>query len=124
LRGGGRQDIFCPKIMYEKLTKCPNFYDISRKFNKIREFCMIIARKWFFPDFWGHVPPAPPPSTTPMCAGLWRVSFVAKADTNTIRRSWIFCYYLNYCVTFYGSTCVFSFAVYTELIGARNSSLR
>ena len=68
---------FCPKNMYEKVTKCPNFtwflpeklakypnffIIFSRKINKIPEFYMtfarqipefyiIIARKIFFPNF-------------------------------------------------------------------------
>jgi len=34
---------FCPKNMYEKLTKYPNFYNIfSQNINKIPEFYMIL----------------------------------------------------------------------------------
>jgi len=55
---------FCPKIMYENLTECPNsmwylskklskctiFHDIClKKITKFAEFYMIIARKIFFP---------------------------------------------------------------------------
>ena len=45
---------FCPKIMNEKLTKCPNFYDICpEKNNKTPEFYMISARK--MPGFYTRV---------------------------------------------------------------------
>jgi len=54
---------FCPKNMYEKLTKCPNFtwflpktlskypnfMILARKINKIPKFYEIFARKW--PNF-------------------------------------------------------------------------
>jgi len=49
----------------EELSKYPNFYDICQKIYKIPEFYIIIARKIFFPNFRGHVPPVPP-SPTPM----------------------------------------------------------
>jgi len=53
-------DIFAWK-MYEKLTKCPNFYDIVRKINKIPNFAWFLTEKCpnlykncpekLFPDF-------------------------------------------------------------------------
>ena len=60
----GARHIFCPKNMYEKLKKCPNFtwflpeklekypkfYNIFRKINKIPEFCTIFAQK--MPEFY------------------------------------------------------------------------
>jgi len=76
---GGRH--FCPKIMYEKLTKCPNFtwylaknyqsagffMTFSRKLTSIRNFCMIIARKNIFPVFlWGGGRSTASPYPTPM----------------------------------------------------------
>jgi len=46
--------------MYEKLSKYPKFYDICpKKINKIPEFYIIIARKIFFPEFWGARAPCP-----------------------------------------------------------------
>jgi len=48
--------------MYEKLTKCPNFYDISQNINKIPEFYMIIVRKIFSRFFeMGGTCPCPSP---------------------------------------------------------------
>jgi len=83
-----------PDMMYEKLTKCPNFtwflpeknqkntrifIIFFRKINKISEFYtifatnmpefyIIIGRKIFFPNFRGgaRVPPLPSPFPTPM----------------------------------------------------------
>jgi len=48
--------------MHEKLTKCPNFNIFARKINKVPEFYMIFARKYFFPIFFfggGQMPPTP-----------------------------------------------------------------
>ena len=51
----------------QKIVKIPKFYDISPKNKnkipgfymifapKMPEFYIIIARKKFFPEFWGHV---------------------------------------------------------------------
>ena len=100
---------FCPKNMYAKLTKCPNFtwflpkkYQkaqifmiIVRKINKIPEFYMIFARKCpnfincpkniFFANFrgGGMCLPCPPPSPSP-------TSICCNA-TNTIQNdsTWI-----------------------------------
>jgi len=67
---------FCPKIMYQKLTKCPNFawYLPEKKLTKFPNFAwflpenariyMIIARKICFSEFLGGLPP----SATPICA--------------------------------------------------------
>ena len=55
----GAESDFCPKVMYEKITKCPNFtltlpeklqnirifMIFARKVNKIFEFHMTFARK-------------------------------------------------------------------------------
>jgi len=52
-------------LLPEKLPKYPNFYDICLNSGilvymisarKIPKFYIIIARKIFFPNFWGHVP--------------------------------------------------------------------
>ena len=75
---------FCPKIMNEKLSKCPNFYHICRK--KITKFPNVtryLLRKmkmpefytnWqknIFPNYGGTCPPLCfPPSLAPMIKGM------------------------------------------------------
>ena len=44
-------------IFARKIYKIPEFYMIFAR--KMPEFYIIIARKIFFPNFGGHVPPAP-----------------------------------------------------------------
>jgi len=58
----GGQDIFARNYMHKKLTKCLNFtWYLPEKF-KIPE-CLrdICPKNIIFPNFWGHVPPLPPP---------------------------------------------------------------
>ena len=60
-------------IFARKINTVPEFYVILAR--KMPEFYMIIGRKIFFLNFWGHVPPyPPPPSHTPMtyCLDLSR----------------------------------------------------
>ena len=33
-------------------------HDICQKINKMPEFYMLFARKIFFTEFWGHMPPS------------------------------------------------------------------
>ena len=92
--GGARH--FCPKNMYEKLTKCPNFTWLlpeklskypnfmifAQKINKILEFYTIFARilhnncpKNIFPEFWGYVPPLLPSPTESYSYAYMRAAF-------------------------------------------------
>ena len=78
---------FCPKIIYEKLTKCPHFtWYLPEKITinripefymtfarKMPEFYMIISRKILFPIFFlggGHVAPSLPSPTHDNWSGL------------------------------------------------------
>jgi len=46
-------------IFARKINRISDFYMIFAR--KMPEFYIIIARKIFFPNFWGHVPPCPSP---------------------------------------------------------------
>jgi len=96
---------FCPKNEYEKLTKCPNFrwflpekiikvpeffwYLPEKKFpilhdfaRKMPEFYIIIARKIFFPIFFGGAAPC-----------LLRLWLLCGAQVVVIRRLWTLMFY-------------------------------
>ena len=89
---------FCPKIMYEKLTKCPNITRfLPEKLSKypnfllylpeiltnsriLHDFCPKNARilhnfpKYIFPNFGGaRAPLLPSPSPTPIWIEVWQV---------------------------------------------------
>ena len=91
--GGARH--FCPKNMYEKLTKCPNFtWFIAEKLIKYPNFFIIFGREmnkipnmtWFlpenarilhnncpkniFPNFFAPPPPAPSPMPMGVCRSV------------------------------------------------------
>ena len=70
----------CPKnyqntrifmIFARKFYKIPEFYMSFAR--KMPEFYVIIARKIFFSNFRGHVPPLPPPRLLRLCQQLIQV---------------------------------------------------
>jgi len=63
-------------IFARKNNQIPDFYTIFAR--KMPECYTIIARKIFFPNFGGHVPPAP--RLLCLWGDLWREGFVLGVE--------------------------------------------
>ena len=71
-------------ILARKINKIPEFYMIFAR--KMSTFFILIARKIFFPNFRGHVPPASPPFPTPMPMAAYRLKHPFNFSNPSMRR--------------------------------------